>query len=80
MWKSGGWIFGLDFPPGSRFPHPGSGQPTPVYDTLERSWRRLNFFQFKCYVHAFVPRVEEDAGVQQVRAPWARPQSRSGSG
>ena len=80
MWKSGGWIFGLDFPPGSRFPHPGSGQPAPVYDTLERSWRRLNFFQFECYVHAFVPRVEEDAGVQQVRAPWARPQSRSGSG
>ena len=37
----------LDFPPGSRFPHPESGQDCPVYDTEMRSWRHLNFFQFE---------------------------------
>jgi transposase len=65
----------LDFPPGSRFNHPRTGRPAPVYDTLERSWRHLNFFQFECYVHAFVPRVDDEPGVNLVEVPWARPQS-----
>jgi transposase len=68
----------LDFPPGSRFAHPATGQPSPVYDTLQRTWRHLNFFQFECYVNAFVPRVEGGpggGGVKQVQVPWARPQS-----
>jgi transposase len=68
----------LDFPPGSRFPHPVSGQPAPIHDTQHRSWRHLNFFQFECYVHAWVPRVDGGAGgggVKQVSVPWARPQS-----
>jgi transposase len=65
----------LDFPPGSRFIHPGTGKAAPVYDTLERTWRHLNFFQYECYVHAFVPRVDEESGVNLVEVPWARPQS-----
>jgi hypothetical protein len=27
----------VDFPPGSRFPHPDTGQPSPVYDSEPRS-------------------------------------------
>lgn len=67
----------LDFSPGTRFAHPQTGQPCAVYDTQQRTWRHLNFFQFECYVHAFVPRVEGggDAGVKQVPVPWARAQS-----
>lgn len=67
----------LDFPPGSRFPHPDTGQLSPVYDTQERSWRHMNFFQYECYVHAFVPRVDggPGAGVKRVAVPWARPQT-----
>ena len=65
----------LDFPPGSRFPHPRTGKPAPVYDTLERTWRHLNFFQFECYVHAFVPRMDDESGVNLAEVPWARPQS-----
>jgi transposase len=67
----------LDFPPGSRFPHPATGEPCAVYDTEHRSWRHLNFFQFECYVNAHVPRVDggPDAGVKRVAVPWARPQS-----
>ena len=68
----------LEFSPGTRFKHPGSGQLVPVYDTLERTWRHLNFFQFECYLHAFVPRVDggsDGGGVAQVPVPWARPGS-----
>lgn len=65
----------LDFPPGSRFIHPRTGQPAPVYDTLERTWRHLNFFQFECYVHAFVPRMDDESGINLAEVPWARPQS-----
>jgi transposase len=67
----------VDFPPGSRFPHPETGQPGPVYDSEPRSWRHLNCFQFECYVHAHVPRVEggPGKGVKRVEVPWARPHS-----
>ena len=65
----------LDFPAGSRFIHPKTGKPAAIYDTLERTWRHLNFFQFECYVHAFVPRVDDESGVNLVDVPWARPQS-----
>jgi hypothetical protein len=48
----------LDFPPGTRFAHPASGEPAPIYDTRDRTWRHLNFFQYECHLHAWVPRVE----------------------
>ena len=67
----------VDFPPGSRFPHPESGEACAVYDSERRSWRHLNFFQFECYVHAHVPRVDggPGSGVKRVEVPWARPHS-----
>ena len=67
----------LDFPPGTRFAHPTSGEPAPIYDTRDRTWRHLNFFQYECYLHAWVPRVEggEDHGIKTVEVPWARPGS-----
>ena len=67
----------LDFPPGSKFPHPQTGEPSPVYDSEPRSWRHLNFFQFECFVHAHVPRVDggPGAGINRIALPWARPQT-----
>lgn len=67
----------LDFPPRSTFPHPDGGEPCSVYDTEQRSWRHLNFFQFECFVNAFVPRVDggPGRGVKRVAVPWTRPQS-----
>jgi transposase len=67
----------LDFPPGSRFAHPETGQLCSVYDTEGRSWRHLNFFQFECYVNAHVPRVDggPGGGIKRVSVPWARPHS-----
>jgi len=48
----------------------------PVHDTVERSWRHLNFWQYATYLTARVPRVKgEDGKVTQVEVPWARPGS-----
>ncbi len=40
------------------------------------TWRHLNFFQRKAYLHARVPRVRCDkCGIKTVNVPWARPGS-----
>lgn len=42
-----------------------------AYDTTVKTWRHLNFFQYKCLLHAFIPRVDIGNGkVRQVQAPW----------
>jgi transposase len=47
-----------------------------VHDTVKRSWRHLNFWQYPTYIHARTPRVIQDDGkVVQVEVPWARPGS-----
>jgi transposase len=63
-----------DFEPGSKFPCAKCGNPgCNVRDTIERTWRHLNFFQFKTYIHCRVPRtICEDCGVKQSKVPWAR--------
>ena len=67
----------IDFESGSNFPCPSCGRlGCHVHDTIERTWRHLNFFQFKTYLHCRVPRTEcEDCGVKQVKVPWARKSS-----
>jgi len=64
----------LDFPPGSRFVHPVTGHEATVYDTRPRRWRHLNFFQYECYLHAHLPRVDggEAGGIRSIEVPWAR--------
>ena len=63
----------LDFPAGSRFACPECKRPGGVYDTAERTWRHLNFFQHKTFLHARQPRIEcPDHGVKTVEVPWAR--------
>lgn len=47
-----------------------------AYDTGEKSWRHLNFFQHEAFIQARVPRVQcPEHGVKQVEVPWARPGS-----
>ena len=42
-----------------------------AYDTTEKTWRHLNFFQYQCYLHAWIPRVDLGNGkFRQVQAPW----------
>ena len=65
----------LDFPVGSRFACPECGRSgCGAYDSTERTWRHLNFFQHKTFLHARQPRIEcPDHGVKTVAVPWARP-------
>jgi len=67
----------IDFLPGSDFVCPVCGRSgCKAYDTSEKIWRHLNFFQHKCYLHCRVPRADcEECGIHQVKVPWARKQS-----
>lgn len=60
----------VDFERGAKF------GGLPVHDTVDKTWRDLNFFHFPCYVHARVPRVKHpDGTVKMVDVPWAGPGS-----
>ena len=63
----------VDFREGSNFEVEGCSEPCKVYDTKERVWRLLNFFQYRCYIHARVPRVETPDGKKKtIEVPWSR--------
>ena len=43
-----------------------------AYDTLQKTWRHLNFFQHECYLHARVPRIKRDDGrIRMISPPWS---------
>jgi transposase len=68
----------IDFIKGAKFLCPSCEGPqeSEVHDTLDRTWRHLNFFQYETYLHARVPRIRcGKCGVKQVDVPWARPGS-----
>jgi transposase len=48
----------VDFPRGSVFPCPACGKEVKAYDTTEKEWRHLNFFQYACYLVVRVPRTD----------------------
>ena len=51
---------------------PKSGETGTLYDhRKERSWRHLDWFQFRCFVHCRVPRVKSSAGVNTIQVPWS---------
>jgi transposase len=63
----------VDWGEGSKFPCPTCEQECGVYDSKDKVWRHLNFFQYRCYIHARVPRIEcKDHKVKLVDVPWAR--------
>lgn len=44
-----------------------------VHDSKARTWRHLNFFQYKAFIHCKVPRCDcEDHGIKQINVPWTR--------
>ena len=67
----------IDFERGGTFACPSCGRAgCGAYDTEERTWRHLNFFEHVTYLHAWVPRVScPDCGVKTAGVPWARPGS-----
>lgn len=65
----------IDFKRGSHFLD-DSGALCSVHDTIEKTWRHLNFFEHACYLHCRVPRIKtKDNKVKLVEVPWSRPGS-----
>ena len=64
----------IDFSRGGEFPCPECGRMNcKAYDTEDKVWRHLNFFEHVTYLHARTPRVQcPECGVKQVPVPWAR--------
>jgi len=52
------------------------GQLLKAHDSVEKTWRHLNFFEHPCYLHAKVPRLRTTCStIEMVSVPWARPGS-----
>lgn len=64
----------IDFARGGEFSCPECGRSDcKAYDTLNKVWRHLNFFEHVTYLHVRTPRVEcPGCGVKLVSVPWAR--------
>ena len=64
----------LDFRKGAHFEYTtesGEELSGGVYDTKEKTWRHLNFFEHECYLKARVPRVlKKDNKVEIIKTPW----------
>jgi transposase len=81
-WKLVGSEFGgepkglelrLEYEVGRRWECPECGEECSAYDGVEKRWRHLNFFQYRCEIVAKVPRADcQRCGVRQVKVPWAR--------
>ena len=55
---------------------PECGQACSVYDRIEKRWRHLNFFQYRCELVAQVPRADcAEHGAKLTAVPWATPGS-----
>lgn len=67
----------ITFLRGSRFACPECGVLCPSHDTHDQRWRHLDFFQYKAYLVASIPRVDcEKHGVRTFSGvAWARPGS-----
>lgn len=43
-----------------------------AYDTVDKEWRHLNFFEHECYLHARVPRLNISETVKRlIKPPWS---------
>ncbi len=64
----------VDFTKGSLFeyvdPETGEISHHKAYDTTTKRWRHMNFFQYRCYLNARIPRIKLNGKVKQVKAPW----------
>jgi len=66
----------IDFKVGSEFEYYDKEEDKEIvglkaYDTKNKSWRHLNFFEHECYLHARVPRVKLPSGkTKLISTPW----------
>ena len=67
----------IDFKKGSTFDYIDSDNNNEAisnlkaYDTKDKTWRHLNFFEHECYLHTRVPRVKLPNGkTKLIKTPW----------
>jgi len=63
----------VDFIKGTRFEYEESGEKGiyRVHDTVNKTWRHLNFFQYECYINGRIPRVKiDEKKARIIKAPW----------
>ncbi len=66
----------IDFKKGSTFDYIDLENNTTIsnlkaYDTKDKTWRHLNFFEHECYLHTRVPRVKlPDGKTKLIKTPW----------
>ena len=59
----------IDFKRGSMFSY--KDEECKAYDTKEKQWRHLNFFEHECYLNVRVPRIQLSSGkVKRISLPW----------
>ena len=64
----------IDFKRGSLFKsaNPDHADEYKAYDTIEKTWRHLNFFEHECYLHCRTPRIKpDDTKIELISPPWA---------
>lgn len=64
----------IDFTKGAKFSYEQDGVMGyyTAYDTLDKEWRHLNFFEHECYLRARVPRIKTpDGKVHLISPPWS---------
>ncbi len=63
----------VDFKRGSTFPSTKAAYPDQykVKDTLNKTWRHLNFFEHECYIHCRIPRIDLGGNkTELISPPW----------
>lgn len=70
-----GLVINIDFKRGSTFHYANKEQGIDAdfkaYDTVEKEWRHLDFFQHVCHLKARVPRIKTpDGSVRLISVPW----------
>ena len=65
----------VDFKRGSTFvykdPETGLEGVHKAYDTKDKVWRHLNFFEHETYIHCRTPRIKANGKVKLIDPPWS---------
>ncbi len=62
----------INFRRGTKFTVPETANSYTAYDTVEKTWRHLNFFEHECYLTGRIPRIKTDDGsIHVVEPEWS---------
>jgi hypothetical protein len=67
----------LEHVPGEHFECPVCQASCGVHDTIERRWRHMNFFQYRCELVAKVPLIAGESAFNAMSTNWRIPKAAS---